>query len=94
MIKHIVAFTAKNPDDAGTIKQELEKMATIPSVGRLEVSYNAKRDKLSKEVDIVLYSEFDSWSDLDAYQAHPLHLATTAVVRPLRDQRIVVDYET
>lgn len=93
MIKHIVAFSAKNPDDVPTIKDALEKMRSIPTVRHWEVSRNAKRDSLSKEIDVVIYSEFDSWSDLEAFQAHPTYQHTIDVVRPLRDQRVVVDYE-
>ena len=93
MIKHIVAFSAKNPDDVPTIQEALEKMGTIPTVRHWEVSRNAKRDSLSKEMDVVIYSEFDSWPDLEAFQAHPTYHRTIDVVRPLRDQRIVIDYE-
>ncbi len=93
MIKHIVLFSAKHSKDAGTIKAALEKMSQIPQVLSFSVSYNSKRDKYSKEMDVVLYSEFASWSDLDAYQSHPIYEETTEFVRPLRDKRIVVDYE-
>ena len=93
MIKHIVAFSAKNPDDVPTIQEALEKMGAIPTVRHWEVSRNAKRDSLSKDMDVVIYSEFDSWPDLEAFQAHPTYQRTIDVVRPLRDQRIVIDYE-
>ena len=93
MIKHIVAFSAKNPQDVPTIKEALEKMGSIPTVRHWEVSRNAKRDSLSKEMDVVIYSEFDSWPDLEAFQAHPTYQDTINIVRPLRDQRIVIDYE-
>ena len=93
MIRHIVLFSAKNPDDAAVIKAALEQMASIPTAAAFEVAYNAKRDPLSTEIDVVLYSEFETWADLDAYQSHPLYRETTATVRPLRDQRVVVDYQ-
>ena len=93
MIKHIVLFSAKDPNDVPVIKAALEKMSSIPKISAFQVSYNSKKDELSKEIDIVLYSEFESWADLDAYQAHPIYHETTETVRPLRDQRIVVDFE-
>ena len=94
MIRHIVLFSAIDPADAAVIKTALEKMASIPSAATFEVAFNAKRDALSTEIDVVLYSEFETWADLEAYQAHPLYRQTTDVVRPLRDRRLVVDYES
>lgn len=94
MIRHIVAFSAKDPKDIPTIKAGLARMREIPGVRVLEVADNAKHDMLSKEMDVVLYSEFDSWADLAAYQDHPLYQEAIDVVRPLRDQRVVLDYET
>ena len=93
MIRHIVLFSARDADDVPRIKAALERMAAIAGATCFEVSLNAKRDRLSTEIDIVLYSEFASWADLDAYQAHPLYQEVTQIVRPLRDQRIVVDTE-
>ena len=93
MIRHIVAFSAKNSADVPTIRDELARMRDIPGVRSLEVRLNAKRDGLSTEMDVVLDSTFDTWADLAAYQDHPDHHAATAKVRPLRDQRIVLDYE-
>ena len=92
MIRHIVLFSAKQAQDAAAIKQALEAMGDIPGVRFLEVALNEKKDRLSQEIDVVLYSEFDSYEDLDAYQNHPRHLAAIDIVRPLRDQRVVVDY--
>ena len=92
MIKHIVAFTAKNADDVPIIQDALEKMGSIPTVRLWEVAQNAKRDSLSTEIDVVIYSEFETWSDLEAFQAHPDYQQAIDVVRPLRDQRVVVDY--
>lgn len=93
MIKHIVLFSAKNPNDVSIIKSALERMSSIPQVNLFQVTYNSKRDKFSKEIDVVLYSEFESWADLAAYQDHPIYHETTEMVRPLRNQRIVVDFE-
>ncbi len=93
MIRHIVLFSAKDPADAAVIKAALERMAPVSGATTFEVAFNAKRDALSTEIDVVLYSEFETWTDLETYQSHPLYRETTDVVRPLRDQRIVVDYE-
>ena len=93
MIRHIVLFSAKNPSDIDAIHQALAKLKGIPHARHLEVSRNAKRDSFSKEIDIVVYAEFDDYGQLDKYKAHPLYLESTAFVRPLRDVRIAADYE-
>ena len=93
MIRHIVLFSAKNPLDIDAIHQALAKLKAIPHARYLEVSRNAKKDSFSKEIDIVVYAEFDDYGQLDKYKAHPLYLESTEAVRPLRDVRIAADYE-
>lgn len=94
MIRHIVLFTAKDGADVQRIHQALCKLRSIPHASHLEVAYNAKKDGLSEEIDIVVYGEFDDFEQLEKYKAHPLYGESVAVVRPLRDLRIAVDYET
>lgn len=94
MIRHIVLFSAKNPDDVPAIKSGLEKLAEIPGSRHFEVKLNAKRDMIDNSIDIVLYSEFDDYKTLDAYQKHPQYKEAIKNVRPLRDIRIAVDVET
>lgn len=94
MIRHIVLFSAKNPSDIDVIHQALAKLKAIPHARHVEVSHNAKKDSLSKEIDIVVYAEFDDYGQLDKYKAHRLYQESTEIVRPLRDVRIAVDYET
>lgn len=93
MIRHIVLFSAKDQADLATIKAGLELLSGIPGVHHFEVAYNSKRDGLSQEIDVVVYGEFDSYDALDTYKAHPLYQESISVVRPLRDQRIAVDFE-
>ncbi len=42
----------------------------------------------------VVYAEFDTLADFDAYKAHPLYSQITASVRPLRETRIAADFES
>ena len=53
MVRHIVMFSAKHPEDLPTIHAALSRLRAIRDARRLEVAYNAKRDQLSNEVDIV-----------------------------------------
>lgn len=94
MIRHIVLFSANNPLDLDVIHEALSKLKAIPHARHLEVSRNARKDDLSKEIDLIVYAEFDDYDQLERYKAHPLYRESVAIVRPLRDVRIAVDYET
>lgn len=94
MIRHIVFFGARDPADRERIRDGLSTLKGIPSARRLEIAFNRRHDKLSGEVDVVVYGEFDSDADLDAYKAHPLYQRSIELVRPLRELRIAADIES
>ncbi len=94
MIRHIVLFSAKDAADVETICNGLRRLAEIPAAEVLEVEFNARKDDLSDEIDVVVYGEFSDDAALQAFKAHPVYHEAITVVRPLRDLRIVVDYES
>ncbi|MGE4264654.1 MAG: Dabb family protein [Desulfovibrio sp.] len=99
MIKHIVMWTLKDEaagagkaDNARAMKQKLEALAgLIPSLGRIEVGIDVFA--ATPDCDVILYSEFASRADLDAYQVHPEHQKVVAFVKQVAASRSVVDYE-
>jgi quinol monooxygenase YgiN len=99
MIKHIVMWTlkdeavgARKADNARAMKQKLEALAAlIPSLGKIEVGIDVFA--ASPDCDVILYSEFASRADLDAYQVHPEHQKVVAFVKQVAASRSVVDYE-
>lgn len=99
MIKHIVFWklndnvTGQAREQAmGRIKDGFEAMrGVVPGLLRIEVGFNYARG--ADAADIALYSEFESREALDAYQDHPAHVAMLPVVREVRTERRVVDYE-
>ena len=91
MIRHIVFFTAKSPDDLDAICAGLERLGTIPHSLHFEVSRNTKVDQISNEVDVVVYGEFVDEAALAAYKAHPVYAEATRLVRPLREIRLSAD---
>jgi len=93
LIRHIVLFSAKDPKDVETIVSALRRLREIPDVDYLEVVRNAKLDQYSDEIDVIVYGEFADAEALARYKAHPIYQQTIAVVRPLRDLRIAVDYQ-
>ncbi|MBM1558265.1 Dabb family protein [Sulfitobacter mediterraneus] len=91
-IRHVVFFSAKNPDDIDRIVDGLTKLAEIPSVKHFEVSRNRNEDRFGNEVDVIVYAEFEDDAALTAYRAHQIYQDCIDIVRPLRDLRIAADF--
>lgn len=92
MIRHIVLFSAKDPNDVELIRQGLSILTGIPHALKLEIAANRKSDPISSEVDIVVYGEFKDHAALAAYKAHELYAESIRRVRPLRELRLAADY--
>jgi quinol monooxygenase YgiN len=98
MVKHIVFWKVKEmpaqerEQALRKIKQGFEAMqGVIPGLLRIEVGIDFLHSPES--ADFVLYSEFESREALDGYQAHPVHQAMVPMVRDIRVERRVVDYD-
>ncbi len=99
MIKHIVMWTLKDEaadankaDNARKMKQMLEALTgLIPCLKKIEVGIDVFA--ATPACDVILYSEFASRADLDAYQVHPEHQKIVAFVKQVAASRSVVDYE-
>jgi Stress responsive A/B Barrel Domain len=92
MIRHIVFFSAREPQHIGAIESGLRMLASIPHSSRFEVSRNRKTDPLSSAVDVVVYAEFASDAALEAYRTHPIYLEAVKIVKPLRELRFSADF--
>ena len=99
MIKNIVMWKIKDSErgtskdqNALELKSVLEDLKNkISVIKQIEVGINF--NKPSTAYDVVLYSEFDSQQDLQAYQKHPDHVKVVDFVNEIRDDRAVVDSE-
>jgi len=99
MIKHIVMWRLKEfangvnkEENARKLKSHLESLKSkIKEIKRIEVGINIKSSDAAS--DVVLYSEFDSMDDLEAYQRHPEHMKVVDFVNEVRLERRVVDYK-
>jgi hypothetical protein len=94
LIRHIVFFSAKGPQDLAAIKSGLERLGDIPHSSRFEVAINTKVDSLCSAIDVVVYAEFKDEAALAAYKAHPDYQLSIDRVRPLREKRIAADYDS
>lgn len=99
MIKHIVMWRLKDfangvnkEENARKLKSHLESLKSkIKEIKHIEVGINIKSSDAAS--DVVLYSEFDSMDDLEAYQRHPEHMKVVDFVNEIRLERRVVDYK-
>ena len=91
MIRHVVFFSAREPDRLDAIVEGLSILRGIPGVRHLEVGRNLKVDAFDTGVDIMVYAEFDDLAALDAYKAHPTYAESIRRVRPLREMRLAAD---
>lgn len=96
-IVHIVMWrlngaTARDKDNqAEEIIQAFEQSRLgVQGLLRLEIGRNI--NKGSDAWDLALYMLFQSEQHLEAYQAHPAHLAIKDLVGPMRTARCQVDF--
>jgi len=73
MIRHIVFFSAADPEDVERIREGLMMLADIPHSSHFEVGRNLQSDTISADrVDLVVYAEFTDEAALAAYKAPPI----------------------
>lgn len=100
MFKHVVMWKFKDRDDEGKSREEIaRKVKTLleglkDQVGVIRhIEAGIDVSGTSSSFDMVLYSEFDSAEDCQAYQEHPAHKEVGAYIGSVRTDRVVVDYE-
>lgn len=97
MIRHIVMWNLRG-DNAQEKAEGIERLrgsfhslrGKIPGLLMLEIGVDSSR--VDYACDVVLYSEFESQSALDAYASHPEHLRVKRELGELRIARHQVDY--
>jgi len=95
MIRHIVLFTARREQDLQVIHDGLSLLKDIPDCLHLEIGVNTRDDPVSTmRPDFVVYGEFESDDQLAAFKRHPCYQRSIDIVRPLRDARIAVDFDS
>lgn len=97
MIKHIVMWNLRGGSEAekaaalGQVRRSFESLrGRVPGLLHLEIGADLSR--IDYACDVVLYSEFASQADLDAYASHPDHLRVKIELEGLRVTRHQVDY--
>lgn len=92
MIKHIVAFKLKNPDDAAEMKAHLMTLAgVVDGLRTWEIGINIGSS--SQPYEVVVYSEFDRMEDLESFRTHPKHSVVKKVIAPFVETSGTIDYD-
>ncbi len=96
MVKHIILRTLKEEFNTDKVKSEMKTaleglVGVVPGLIKMEIDINPLE---SSNVDVLLYSEFESAAALKAYSHHPAHVKVAdTYVRPFSKVRTVYDYE-
>lgn len=99
MIKHIVMWrfqeNAGGHSKTDNLKAAKEALDTLPSKILKIQDYQVGINFVESDAayDMVLISAFQSKDDLDAYRAHPDHVAVAQFVKSIVYERATVDYE-
>ncbi|XP_027077304.1 stress-response A/B barrel domain-containing protein UP3-like [Coffea arabica] len=95
-IEHIVLFKVKpdiDPSKATAVVNNLSSLASLDSVLHLTAGPVLRSRSSSLTFTHMLHSRYASKSDLDAYSAHPDHVAVvTNYVKPIVDDIMAVDW--
>jgi hypothetical protein len=77
---------------ASAIKEQLYKLQEeIKEIQFMEIGVNAP-EASDENYDVVLIAEFKNFKDLETYQKHPAHVRFKEFIKPLRSDKIAVDY--
>ncbi len=95
MVKHIILWNLKEEYNQESIKQAM-KVALEGLVGVVPGLITMKIEIYplpTSNVDVMLYSEFDSEEALKGYAIHPAHVhVADTKVRPYTKTRTVIDF--
>ena len=98
MIKHIVMWNLRGETPAEKAHSIRQLQASFESLreripGLLHLEIGVDSSGVDYACDVVLYTEFDTQTSLDAYGSHPEHLRVKQELADLRVARHQVDYE-
>lgn len=99
MIKHIVMWSLKEEaegktkiENAKIIKSSLEGLVgNIKEIKALEVGINVLEGL--GNMDVTLYTEFESVDDLNSYQVNPMHVNAASYIKKVVNKRVCCDFE-
>ena len=100
MLTHQVYFWLKNPDDPEAtlaLKEGLQKLLTIESIKSGHIGVPATtpaRDVVDHSFSFAYYTTFETLSDHEDYQVHPIHLEFVEKCGHVWERVKVYDYQS
>ena len=95
-IRHVVHFKFKKEATAEQIKKITEEFAALKAktevIESLEWGTNASPEGLDKGFTHCWIASFKTAKDRDTYLVHPAHKAFVAILLPILDEALVVDF--
>ena len=95
MVKHIILWKLKDEFNTEKIKVDIkENIESLKGVipGLIEISVQVEALE-SSNADIMLYSVFESESDLKGYAIHPEHVKVKEYIHKVLEKGVSVDFE-
>jgi hypothetical protein len=99
MIRHIVFWKLRDDVTGAARSEVLQKIkdgfeamhGRVPGLLKIEIGIPFSEG--AESADVALYSEFESREALQGYNTHPLHQQMVSIVRAVRIERRVADWE-
>ena len=95
-IRHVVHFKFKADADKALVAKVVEEFAAlkgkIPVVEALESGTNVSAEGRDKGFTHCWIATFKNAADRDAYLVHPAHKAFVALLGPVLDDALVIDF--
>lgn len=93
MIKHIILFKFRDPDESVPVARE--KLHSLKDVIPEIVSIETGRDFLgsSRSYDMALIVTFRDRAGLEVYDKHPAHQKVREYIHAHRESSVAVDFE-
>jgi len=98
LLRHVVLFKFKDSSSVADIKKVEEAFKALPSkikeIKSLEWGTNNSPEELNQGFTHCFFLSFSSEKDRAVYLPHPAHIAFGAILQPILDKVLVIDYWT
>ena len=92
MIRHVVMWELHDPANAASFHDALLSCANLVD-GQRGYEVAVRSSALPASAHVCLIATFDDADALKRYQQHPVHVAVSERIGPLRKARHLLDYE-